>query len=123
MKTRTPLSRVFLLQILGSLALLPIAWTCVSCSRSEAVVTPSPAVTMQVIREYGRGHQKTPPVFSNSSVSRTPVSDLDGAEVYVVRISQLLESGAYAQLDSEAQRIRQNRRGARVCPDRRQSGS
>jgi hypothetical protein len=61
---------------------------------------------MQAIREYGRGHQKTPPVFSNSSVSKTPVNDLEAAGVYVVRISQLLESGAYGQLDSEAQQIR-----------------
>ena len=109
MKSRTAVERVFLLQILASLVLLPVAWTCVSCSRSEAVVTASPAVTMQAIREYGRGHQKTPPVFSNSSASKTTVSDLEGAEVYVVRMSQLLESGAYGQLDSEAQRIRVGR--------------
>jgi hypothetical protein len=31
---------------------------------------------------------------------------LEGFEVYMVRISQLLESGAYNQLDSEAQQIR-----------------
>jgi hypothetical protein len=61
---------------------------------------------MQAIHEYGRGQRKTPPVFSNSSVSKTPVNDLEGFEVYVVRISQLLETGAYGQLDAEAQRIR-----------------
>jgi hypothetical protein len=106
MKPRTTLKPAFLLQIVGSLALLLAAWTCVSCGRSEAVVAPSPAVTMQAIREYGRGHQATQTVFSNSSVSKTPVNDLEGAGVYVARISQLLESGAYGQLDSEAQQIR-----------------
>src|SRR5438045_2638177 len=106
MNPRTTLNRVFLLQILGSLALPILAWTCVSCGRSEAVVAPSQAALMQIIREYGRGHQKTSPVFSNSSVSKTPLSDLEGAQVYVVRISQMLDGRDYGQLDSESQKIR-----------------
>src|ERR1700722_16455463 len=106
MKSRTTLKPAFLLQIFGFLALLLAVWTCVSCGRSEAVVAPSQAAIMQSIREYGRGHQATPTVFSNSSVSKTAVNDLEGAGVYVVRISQLLENGAYSQLDSEAQQTR-----------------
>jgi hypothetical protein len=109
MKLRTTLKPARSLQICGSVALLLAIWAFASCGRSEAVSAPSQVAIMQVIREYGRGHEATSKVFSNSSVSRTPVEALEGAGVYMARISQLLESGDYGQLDSEAQQIRRGK--------------
>ena len=109
MKARATLKPIRVRQPFVSLALLLAAWTCASCSRSEAVIAPSQAGVMQVIREYSGGHQSTPAVFSYSSVRKSPVNDLEEAGVYVVRISQMLETGAYGQLDAEARQVRSGR--------------
>jgi hypothetical protein len=104
MKVRTRSNHPRLSQTLGSLALFLAASTGISCGRSEAV--PSQLAIMQVVREYGRGHQTTSKVFSNSSINQMPVEALEGFEVYMGRISQLLETEDYGQLDAEAQHIR-----------------
>lgn len=64
---------------------------------------------MQAVREYGRGHQPTTKVFSNSSVNQSPVDALEKNGPYAARVRQLFESGDYAQLDSEAQQVRRGR--------------
>jgi hypothetical protein len=102
MTLRTKLKPALLLRVRGSLALLLAAWTSVSCGQSA----PSQTATMRTVREYGRGHLATPPVFSNSSISQTPVGALERADAYQDRITRLLENGNYAELDSEAQKVR-----------------
>lgn len=61
---------------------------------------------MQAIRDYSSGSKATPKLFSNSSVNKVSANDLEGAQVYLVRISQLLEHESYSELDSEARQVR-----------------
>jgi Domain of unknown function (DUF4034) len=93
----------------SALALLLVAWTCASCGFSEAVTAPSEAAAMQAVREYGRGHQPSSKVFSNSSVSQIPPEALEGHRGYEARLTQMLETGDYGQLDAEAQKVRTGR--------------
>lgn len=102
MTLRTKLKPALLLRVLGSLTLLLAAWTSVSCGQRAL----SQTATMRTIRAYGRGHQATPPVFSNAPISQTPVGALEEADAYQDRITRLLENGDYAELDSEAQKVR-----------------
>ena len=90
-----PLSQIF-----GCLTLFLAAWTCVSCEH-----TPSQQATMQAVREYGRGHQATPAVFSNSSVKQTPVDALEEPEAYQRRLIKLLMTNRFDLLDAEAQKV------------------
>ena len=85
-----PLSQIF-----GCLTLFLAAWTCVSCEH-----TPSQQATMQAVREYGRGHQATPAVFSNSSVKQTPVDALEEPEAYQRRLIKLLMTNRFDLLDA-----------------------
>jgi len=61
---------------------------------------------MQAIRDYGRGPHSAPHPFAAPSPGASSPNDLEGADVYVVRISQLLEHAEYTSLDAEAQKIR-----------------
>ena len=101
MTIRMTRKTVTLPKIIGSVALLVAAWTCVSCG----LISTSQFATMWAIRKYGRGHQATPATFSNLPVSQKPANALEEPDDYEARITKLLEAGNYAQLDAEAQRI------------------
>lgn len=105
MKHRRTTGHGHLMQIVCSLALVFAAWNSVSCSRGEAVTGPSQLVTMRAVREYGRGHQASPAMFSNSPVDSKAGITLEDAGVYQDRIAKLLEDGEYAQLDAEARKV------------------